>query len=66
VTVKVVTLNGTFEIDLTEMKVVRAGMRSPFPMTLRKVPSPVVGERMELDTEEGGQLSTEQVVEVTS
>jgi hypothetical protein len=53
---KVVTLNGTFEIDLSEMKVVRPnGSEAP----LDRVPSPVVGERMDLNGE-----STEQVVKI--
>lgn len=58
---KVVTLNGTFEIDLSEMKVVRVG--DPTEVTLRRVPSPVAGERMTLETT-SGVISTAQVVEV--
>lgn len=58
---KVVTLNGTFDIDLSEMKVRRVGDSAE--VDLRRVPSPVAGERMELDTALGV-VSTEQVVEV--
>lgn len=58
---KVVTLNGTFEIDLEHMKVVRAG--GPIELALSRVPSPVIGERMELETAQGV-VSTEQVVEI--
>jgi hypothetical protein len=59
---KIVTLNGTFEINLERMKVLRVG--DPTEATLRRVPSPVVGERMELETSLGS-ISTEPVTEVT-
>jgi hypothetical protein len=55
--VKVVTLRGTYEIDLSAMKVVRPDGRE---VALEKVPSPVIGERMQLNDE-----STEPVTEVT-
>jgi hypothetical protein len=58
--VKVVTLRGTYDISLERMKVVRPDGRE---VRLEKVPSPVSGERMNLETEEGLE-STEQVVEV--
>lgn len=54
---KIVTLRGTFDVDLSRMKVVRPDGAE---VTLESVPSPVIGERMELNGE-----STEQVVEVT-
>jgi hypothetical protein len=58
---KVVTLRGTWEVNLQDMKVRRAdGSEVP----LKKVPSPVVGERMEIETSEG-RVSTEPVTEVT-
>lgn len=53
---KVVTLRGTYEIDLSEMKVIRP---SGDEISLERVPSPVVGERMQL-----GEESTEQVVKI--
>lgn len=59
---KVVTLRGTYEIDLERMKVL--DMSTLLEHDLKKVPSPVAGERMELETEDGI-ATTEQVVEVT-
>lgn len=59
---KVVTLRGTYDVDLSRMKVVDT--RTLLEHDLRKVPSPVVGERMELETEDGV-ATTEPVVEVT-
>lgn len=59
---KVVTLRGTYEIDLSAMKIVRVGAIE-IDIPLKKVPSPVVGERMELETEDGT-ATTEQVVTV--
>lgn len=53
---KVVTLRGTYDISLERMKVVRPDGSEA---KLESVPSPVVGERMELNGE-----STEQVTEV--
>lgn len=53
---KVVTLAGTYEIDLEHMKVVRPDGTA---RTLHRVPSPIVGERMQLEDE-----STAQVTEV--
>lgn len=58
---KVVTLNGTFEIDLEHMEVgyTDACRR----VGLKMVPSPVVGERMKIVTVQG-EFTTEQVREV--
>jgi hypothetical protein len=60
---RVVTLNGTFEIDLSKMKVL--DMRTKLEHDLMVVPSPVIGSRMEIITEDGT-ATTEPVVEVTS
>lgn len=57
---KIVTLRGTYEIDLSSMKVRGPDGRQ---IRLEKVPSPVAGERMDLETEDG-LVSTEQVTEV--
>lgn len=54
---EVVTLRGTYRIDLERMKVTRPdGREAP----LDRVPSPVIGERCEINGE-----STEPVTEVT-
>ena len=57
---RVVTLRGTYDVSLERMKVRRADGRE---VDLKKVPSPVVGERMELETGEGVE-STEPVTGV--
>lgn len=54
---KVVTLRGTYEIDLSAMKVTRPNGST---LPLGRVPSPVIGERMQLSDGE----STEQVTKV--
>jgi hypothetical protein len=54
--VKVVTLRGTYDVDLSRMKVVRPDGTEA---KLQSVPSPVVGEWMTLNDE-----STEQVVKI--
>lgn len=59
---KVVTLRGTWDVNLQDMKVRETG--SGREVELKKVPSPVVGERMELETAQG-RVSTEPVTEVT-
>lgn len=59
---KVVTLRGTWDVNLQDMKVRESG--SCREVGLKKVPSPVVGERMELETAQGV-VSTEPVTEVT-
>lgn len=58
---KVVTLRGTWVVDLQSMKVrdTAGGTHQ-----LRKVPSPVLGERCEIETDDGV-VTTEQVTEVT-
>lgn len=55
---KIVTLNGTYEISLERMKVTRPDGREA---SLDRVPSPVIGERCEINGE-----STEPVTEVMS
>lgn len=59
---KVVTLRGTYEVSLEDMKVRELSPQGRV-RKLRRVPSPVVGERMSLETDEGIE-STEQVTEV--
>lgn len=56
---KIVTLRGTYEVSLEQMKVRAAGKERD----LKRVPSPVIGERMELETSDGVE-STEPVTEV--
>lgn len=57
---KVHTLRGTWDIDIQHMKCVRP---SGQVHELLMVPSPVVGERMRLETEAGVE-TTEPVTEV--
>lgn len=57
---RVVTLRGTWEVDIEHMKCVRP---SGQVHELRLVPSPVIGERMRLETEAGVE-TTEPVTEV--
>jgi hypothetical protein len=56
---KVVTVHGTWEIDLEKMQV--SVSDSCRVLGIKKVPTPVRGERMEIETVQGT-LSTEQVV----
>jgi hypothetical protein len=58
--VKVKTVRGTYVVDMERMKVWRAGQAE---LDLLRVPTPVIGERMELETDAGIE-STEQVTEV--
>lgn len=58
---KVVTLRGTYDFDLSRMKVRRPGDREQ--IELYRVPSPVLGMRMEIETIYGVD-STEPVQEV--
>lgn len=57
---KVKTVRGTYVVDMERMKVWKAGGPE---RELRCVPTPVIGERMELETDAGTE-STEQVTEV--
>lgn len=51
---KVVTLRGTYEIDLSAMKVTRPNGST---LPLDRVPSPVIGERMQLGDESTAQVT---------
>lgn len=57
---KVVTLRGTYEIDMQRMKVRLANGKEG---NLNRVPSPVIGERMQLEMD-GDSATTEPVTEV--
>lgn len=58
---KVVTLRGTYDIDLARMKIL--DRQTLIEHDLKVVPTVIVGQRLELVTEDG-EASTAPVVEV--